>query len=303
MKILVLGGNGYLGSRVVHALVQEGHFVVCTRRASSNLNRLQDLLEGESSGQLQFIPASEDGVEAALQDTAFEAVCNMACHYGGRNSSGEDILDANLQFPLKVLVKAAEAGVGKFLTMGTGLPDELNLYSFSKRMLGEFGSFYAKQYGIHFYHLKLEMFYGSDEPAERFLPGLIRNMLQGRRVDVTLGTQHRDIISAEDVVRAVIQCLHAGGNGYQEISVGTGIAPAVREIVEFIHRKTGEKSQIHFGAIPMRPGEPDCVADTTAITALFEHNGGWHPVFWQDGIARMIEDIGTKEKRKNEAFD
>lgn len=43
MNILILGATGYLGSKIVHNLIEKGHYLVCTKRATSDLCRLKDL--------------------------------------------------------------------------------------------------------------------------------------------------------------------------------------------------------------------------------------------------------------------
>ena len=62
MNVLVLGGNGYIGSKVVHELVHFGNIVVCTKRVSSNLMRLNDILD-----EIIMIPASVHSIEFVMQ--------------------------------------------------------------------------------------------------------------------------------------------------------------------------------------------------------------------------------------------
>ena len=83
------------------------------------------------------------------------------------------------------------------------------MYSFSKKMFSEFGRFYAEKHGIIFNSLLLEMFYGADEPKNRFLPSIISKMINGEPVETTLGTQHRDIISSDDIVNAILLVLYS----------------------------------------------------------------------------------------------
>ena len=143
LNVLILGGNGYLGSKVTRQLIEAGNCVVCTKRQSSDLSRLSDL---EKS--INWIPASIDSVDTATKYTPFDYVLNMACNYGRENVLYDNVLDANIEFPLKVLNKTVERGTKKFITIGTGLPDELNMYSFSKKMMNEFGRFYSEKHGI-----------------------------------------------------------------------------------------------------------------------------------------------------------
>ena len=53
------------------------------------------------------------------------------------------------------------------------------------------------------------MLYGADEPKNRFIPDLIGKMLRGEAVNVTEGTQHRDIIAVDDIINAIIAIIHS----------------------------------------------------------------------------------------------
>lgn len=278
-NFLILGGNGYLGSKIVHSLIGEGNTIVCTKREKSNLSRVADI-----KNKIIWVQASVDAIDAALQYTSFDYVLNMACNYGRSNVLYDSVIEANIEFPLKVLNKAVESGTKNFLTIGTGLPEEFNMYSFSKKVYGSFGQFYVDKHGVNFMNLKLEMIYGADEPEDRFLSSVVRKMLNGEDIETTLGTQKRDIIAVSDVIKAILLIINSDINGYHEISVGTGISPSISEIVDFIWEETGRKSKVSKGAIPMRKGEPDCIADTTFLQSL----GTWNPVDWQTGIREMV---------------
>ena len=294
MNILVLGGNGYLGSKVVRRLVNEGHTVVCTKRKNSDLGRLSDL-----SGRILWIPAAVDAIDAVIRFVKFDYSLNLACNYGRNTVLYDNVIESNIEFPLKTLNELVMAGTKNFLTIGTGLPDDLNMYSFSKKTFSEFGKFYAEKHGINFFELRLEMLYGADEPEDRFLPSVIGRMIAGEDVDTTVGTQRRDIISAEDAVKAIFLVMNSDIRGFREIPVGTGIAPTISEILDFIWEKTGRRSRLNKGAIPLRPNEPDCAADTGFLRTL----GEWKPVFWQDGLLQMIKEKQKKEKDRYENPD
>ena len=279
MNILILGGNGYIGSKITRALISANNSVVCTKRVSSELSRLNDLQD-----KILWIPASVDGVTSAMQYMSFDYVLNMACNYGRSTVLYDDVIEANLEFPLRILNTVVERGTNKFLTIGTGLPDNFNMYSFSKKVLSEFGRFYSERHNIVFNSLQLEMFYGADEPRNRFLPSIITKMIAGEPVDTTIGTQRRDIISSDDIVKAIMMVIESNLKGYHEIPVGTGEAPTISEIVDYIWEMTGKKSRINKGAIPIRENEPDCLADTTILKTI----GCWNPIPWKNGIKNMI---------------
>lgn len=285
MKILLLGGNGYLGSKVARALLEAGNSIVCTTRASSSLSRIADI-----KNRLTLIPASIDAIEATAIATQFDYVINAVCSYGRSGSSYDDVIEANTVFPLRILNNVTENKKCYYMTIGTGLPDSLNIYSFSKKILNEFGKFYCEKCDMNFCCLSLEMFYGADEPSDRFFPSTIRKMLRGEDIDMTVGSQHRDIISIQDVVQAIMMVISAQLTGYWEIPIGTGVAPSLSEVMDYMWNLTGRKSKLNKGAIPMRAKEPDCVADVSVIKGI----GQWSPMPWKKGIKDMIEDIDSQ---------
>lgn len=279
MNILLIGGNGYLGSKVTNALSANGHVVIGTRMSGSDISKITDR-------NVTWIPASFEAAETALKFMDMDCIVNLACNYG-KGVSGKTVIDANLVFPLGMLSLAVERGVKKYVTIGTSLPDTLNMYSYTKKKMSEFGRFYSEENGICFCNLLLEMFYGWDEPSDRFIPSVIRDMLCGRDVNTTLGTQKRDIISVDDVVKAILAVTERALSGYHDIPVGTGEAPAISEIIDFIWEETGQRSKLNKGAVPLRRNEPDCIADTEFLNLICD----WKPVKWKTGLRNMIREI------------
>ena len=293
MDILILGGSGYLASKIAKQLVDDNN-IVCTRRKESKMQYIERELNNRKD-EIKFIPASLEAIQVALQYTSFDIVINLVCNYGRNNTLYDNVLEANIEFPLEVLNCLVEHGTKRFITIGTGLPVNFNMYSFSKNIFSEFGEFYVKQHGINFINLKLEMFYGWDEPRNRFIPGLIHDMIDGKEINVTVGTQLRDIIAVDDVVMIILAVVKSNLiEGFQEISIGTGVAPAISELVNYIWERTGRKSKINYGSVPLRYNEPDCVADITLIKKFIIKD--YEPIFWKDGILNMIEKIKMEGK-------
>ena len=118
MRFLVLGGNGYLGSKVVNELSLKKHRVVATKRTNSNMDRVM-------AKDILWIPAQVDAIKTAMlyETEPFDWVLNMVCNYGNSNMLYDDCIAANFQFPLEVLNLAVGFGVCNYLTIGTGLPD------------------------------------------------------------------------------------------------------------------------------------------------------------------------------------
>lgn len=280
MNILVLGGNGYLGSKLIAQLVQKKENVFSTIREQSDLSRLNEV-----KNNINFVKAKYADIKRLLSDEKIDCVVNMVCDYGKK--CNRDMIYSNLMFPIEVLELASTYKVDQFIAIDTALPKDLNLYSFTKNSFSEYGKFYSEKYGIDFVDLKVQMYYGFDEPQDRFIPATIRKMICGDIVNTTYGTQLRDIIAVEDVVNLIVEIIYRQIRGFNSIDIGTGTAPAISELVDFIWEKTGRKSVVNKGAIPMRPNEPNCIADMSIVHRILDYK----PIYWKDGISKMIDDI------------
>lgn len=280
--VLVLGGTGYLGAKIVRKLVENNNKVIITKRNKSNIYRISDIAD-----KVTFISSDVSAVETAIHYENIDWILNMICNYGRSNVLYDTVIESNIMLPLSVLNIAAEHGIKNFLTIGTGLPAKFNMYSFSKDCFAGFGKFYVEKHGINFIDLRLEMFYGCDEPDDRFIKRCVLQCLQGEELLLTDGMQHRDIIAIDDVVSVILYAVDYFKSGYNDLSVGTGEAPTVREIIEYIHKESKSTSNLRFGAVPRREGEPDCRADISCLEAI----GYKCKYSWQEGLSKMIEEL------------
>ncbi len=271
MTVLVLGGTGYLGGNIVDRLVRANHAVICTVRPDSDCSRLQ-----LSSGQVTLISSRLEQVEITLRNTKVDWVINGVCTYNQNKSLYGDMLESNVIFPLGVLNCAIKYGVRNFMTMGSSLPSDLNVYSFTKSKFGEFGEFLSHRDPLNFIELKLEMFYGGlFEPDSRFLKSCKNKLQHNETLQLTEGVQKRDLVRVEDVVEIIMKFLERDNStGFHSYDVGSGEQHSIREIVEFLKDTYKSESKLEFGAIPSRIGEPDTLSDTSWMKEL-----GYTPKF------------------------
>ena len=282
MRIMVLGASGYLGKHIAEKLQKQGHAVVRAVRKPE----CQDSCDGKV-----FIKAVPEVIQREIEDGQYDWIINCAAVYERVDTAVHEVVDANLIFALQVLNCAVEAGVKNFLTIDTSLPENLNLYSFTKKSFAQFGKLYAEKYGMHFVNVVLEMFYGEDEPENRFLVHCCKSMRNGEELRLTVGTQKRDIIYIEDVCRAIEILLNAPIAGYVNVPLGSGEAVSVRTILEYMHKVMASESKLLFGAVPMRENEPDCEADISLLKSY-----GYEVKYpWMRGIKHLCERIEERE--------
>lgn len=283
-SILFLGGTGYLGEKVVRKVAAFGQYCCyCTAR-----HKTFKPVDG-----VQYIGSDNAAIEELLQKENIYLIINMACSYDHGLLLYHDVIESNIAFPLGVLNLSVQHGVRNFITIGTGLPEDFNMYSVSKNCFSDFGRFYSKKHGINFVNIRLEMFYGADEPGDRFLAYVADRLFRNEEIDLTEGTQKRDIILVDDVVRVVVEIINRPLQGFMEIPVGSGEAPTIRQIVLYMKEITGSNSVLNWGKKPMRTGgEPDCVADLSVLNTM----GIKIQNDWKAGLKKMLEE------RKREGF-
>lgn len=275
MRILVLGATGYVGTKLIDHIIC-GNEVYCAVRSTSDIRNIR-------KAGAEIVPVeSLNGLPSSL-----DVFVNLSCKYMGNSKCSNDIVESNLCVPLRVLSKCVDIGVRKVVTIGTGLPDNFNEYTYSKKMFSDYGRWLTHgRTELSFYNVKLETYYGPDEPAGRFIPSVIGKLKTGEPVKLTEGTQKRDIIHIDDVVCNLKRMiLDIDELGYHDIPLGTGDSPTIREIIDYLKRACGSHSDLMYGAVPMRPGEPNSVADIEQMRKY----GIEAKINWKDGLKSICE--------------
>lgn len=267
MNFLILGGTGYLGSKLIHYLLQDkDNHIICIKRKESSLERLLSILD---CGRLSFWDVNEAEDLHREWKGAIDWFINCSCRYCRGDVTETEIMEANFLVPLRFFMLCREYGeVRKFLTIDTGLPADLNLYCKAKNEFARLGRWYAETEDLKpivFYNVLLENFYGEDEPKERFLHYVIDKLKKNEEVLLTEGDQHRDFIYIEDVIEMIGMLLNRHSvseqRGYFDVPLGTGEGPTIREMVEWLRDTLQSQSVLKFGAVPKRRNEPDSIAD------------------------------------------
>lgn len=279
MKFLVVGGTGYLGSKFVEKSNEQGNEIYCWRRSANkriHFNKKVTYYDGGLEHLANF-----------LNEKKIDVILYAACVYDGVDNNIES-LEANLELPIKVMSIACKSYTHKFIHIGTSLPSNVNFYSLTKNQVSEFGQYYVENnHGFSYSEILLESFYGPDQPKNRFLTQCVLKMLKNEDIELTQGLQHRDYVHINDVINALLIISHHMEPGYSEYSLGSGTAPSIREILEYMKHETKSKSNLLFGAKASRVNEPDCCANLMALNRL-----GFHPLYnWKTGITELTNFV------------
>jgi len=278
MRILLTGGTGYLGSHLVKRMLENGHEMACIVQDKENLNRLKPFRD-----QVKIIPTEVMALD--IRNFCPEVVIHTACVYSRGLNTEKDIFEGNLGFPFEVLQLATECGAKKWINTATILPCMTNSYALSKEQFCQWGKFYAETEKIQFINLRLEQFYGEDAPEDYFLTWVINKLKNDEPLELTAGTQKRDLIHIDDVLRTyeiVVEKDFSENN--KEIPVGTGVAPSIREVVEFLKKLIKSNSELCFGAVSMCNDKIESSCNVSTLQEL----GVLPMIPWKEGLKRVV---------------
>ena len=257
-KVLVTGGNGFLGSHVVDEL--------------KNLN-VKDI----------FTPASKDydlrnrtDCKKVLKD--IDVVFHLASTSGGimflKERPAEAFYD-NIMMGVNLIHEAKEAGIEKLIITGAvssypklapipfnekniwdGYPDETNApYGIAKRTLLVQSQAYRQQFDFNSIILFLTNLYGPkdhfDPTSATVIPALINKISSAKKQtekSVSIwgdGTPTRDFLYVQDAVRGLMLAAEKYDEGLP-INLGSDQETTINELVNLISKITGFKGQIKW---------------------------------------------------------
>ena len=288
MKILLTGASCFLGSALALHWLNTGHQVALLLRPTSKLNRLSDLAGLFDIG----LCTTDVEVNAFVRKVQPEVVVHTACAYGREGETSLQLFDANLRLGLVILQALQQAAQPvSFINTGTALAPELSSYALSKNQFAQWGRLLATQSGgqLRFANVLLQHMYGPGDDASKFTSHVLHACHRNDpALKLTAGAQARDFIYIDDVVSAYDALLTQRHrlDSVQDIEVGSGVAPTIRQFVETAHRHTASCTELRFGALPYRANEAmHCLADIEFMTQL-----GWYPAFdLNAGLKKTIE--------------
>jgi CDP-paratose synthetase len=282
--VLLTGGTGYLGSKILKQLVDKGYNIIILKRSFSSTVKIIKFISKITCYDIDLVP-----LETIFRENCIDTVLHCATNYGRKDPNPEKVIEANLLFPLKLLELSKKYHVNCFINTDTILDKQINWYSLSKKQFKDWLSFYQQDFIC--INIALEHFYGSGDDASKFVTYLIRNLLKNvDKIDLTEGKQKRDFIYIDDVVSAFVKIIELSDNfnrEFYEFEIGTNHPLSIYEFAKLAKKLSGNMHTIlNFGAIPYRDNElMDYNADTSEIFKL-----GWkcnNTV--EEGLKKMIE--------------
>ncbi|MCR5613909.1 UDP-glucose 4-epimerase GalE [Treponema sp.] len=296
MKVLVIGGAGYIGSHVVKELMAKGHKVTVFDNLSSglkqNLFAENDFIQGDILNTTDLDAAFGRGFDAFIHLAAFKAAGESMIKpekYSVNNITGTlNILNSATAHDCKYMVfssSAAVFGEPQYLPIDENHPkNPENYYGYTKLSIEQFMAWYDKLKGLKYAALRYfnaagydpeGVLYGLEQNPANLLPiimevacGMREKMkIFGNDYDTRDGTCIRDYVHVTDLAIAHVKALEyiSSKNESLTVNLGSETGTTVTEMVEAARRITGHAIPADY--VERRAGDPACLVASAKYAA------------------------------------
>jgi UDP-glucose 4-epimerase len=294
MRILVLGGCGFIGTHIVDWLATAGHEVRVLSRRPETLRppvpgvdyRLADCRDGEA-------------VSAAL------ASCDCVIHAfsatmpGNADADPATDVSANLLPLIDLLDRMGRAGVGRLIFLSSGgmvygVPvsqpikeqdplQPIGSYGIVKVAMESYITLSARNRGLRAVILRPSNVYGKRQGrdgAQGLVNTLLRRALTQDQVEIWGdGSIIKDYLNVADLARLCLLAVESNVQGV--FNAGSGTGWSVRQLIGLVQEVTGRQLDVAYG-LSRSVDSPSTILDVTAARQAF----GWAPAIGlREGLA------------------
>jgi UDP-glucose 4-epimerase len=301
-RVLVTGGAGFIGRRLVQSLAKAGHEVTVL-----DLRPFPDAGIGMVTGDIR-----DDAVLARAVRPGTDTIFHLAAVTSVVNSIDDPAgtYQTNVAATAGLLERARTTGVRAFLFASTNAVvgdvgaatiterspmRPLSPYGATKAAAEMLLSCYAGVYGMAACALRFSNVYGPGmQHKDSFIPRLMRAARDGKGVQVRGdGSMIRDVVHVDDVIAGIVAAWRASRTG--PVILGSGQSVTVMDMVEAARSVTGAPLPVEH--VPAGPGEmPAVLLDISVAREL-----GYAPAYdLKSGLATVWPEFAGAEEATSE---
>ena len=298
MKFVVTGGIGFIGSYIVKHLLTHNHEVIVVDDFSRG--RLENLAGFEEQVNLQKLDILDfnslkdvvngsDGIfhQAALTSVP-ESFIQKEKYHSVNVVGTENIFKLAKEFSIKVVYASSSSVYGNT----TSIPITEN---FERKPINPYGitklddEKLAKKYhdlGVSIIGLRYFNVYGIGQTND--YAGVITKFYDNIQADESPiifgnGSQTRDFISVEDVVKANLLSMQSDTD-FTHLNIGTGITTSIKELANLMIKLSGKPLETKFDKLPQ--GD---IKESQADVRIAKKMINWsYEISLQDGLENFF---------------
>jgi dihydroflavonol-4-reductase len=309
MKIFVTGGHGFIGSRVVHMLIQNGHEVRCLVRATSKTHRIDGLAVQRFVGDVRDKASLVEGMKGT-------DACIHLASVSSWNEIRSDALEATIIDGTKNILEAAkEAGAKRVVFVSSALAvngskdpvvfDETSAFDVKDPAL-RYAHAKHKAEGIALEHAKNGLDVVIVNPGEVYGPeddgfitaGNIKDILVGWPALTCRGGTA--VTHVDDVAEGMILALEKGRSGERYILGGDNLS--VEELVRLVLDIAAKKTPVLKLPNGIVKGLIQGMAKIHLPTPVIPEVLDYATLFWFMDSSKAKRELGYRPRSARDAI-
>jgi len=318
-KVLVTGADGFIGSHLVEALVDEG----CLVRAFVYYNSFNtwgwlDSLACAHDGTIEIFTGDirdPHGVQKAMEgvDLVFHLAALIAIPFSYH--SPDSYVDTNIKGTLNVLQAARALNPAKVLVTSTSevygtaqyVPiDEKHPfqgqspYSATKIGADRLAESFFRSFNLPVTIVRPFNTFGPRQSARAFIPTVITQLLDGRD-ELKLGSLHptRDLVFVKDTVSGFIEIAKSDKTNGEEINIATQNEISMGDLALELISLIRPIAKVVSDEVRIRPGKSE-VERLLGANEKIQALTAWRPKYsLRDGLAITIDWFRDPKNRSN----
>jgi len=282
-KILITGGNGFIGKNAQKYLVGKGYNVEAPPSDELNILKQEDWekWEGKEISHVlhlagkTFVPDSWAEPEDFFQTNVMGAL--QAIRFCRKAQVGMTYISAYIYGQPQTIPLPETAEVK---------PD--NPYAKSKHMGEELCEFFSGNFGMDITVLRLFNVYGPGQKKNFLIPYVLSQALDSGDIIVVQDEKpKRDFVYINDVCHAMELSIQ-NTSGFHIFNVGSGVSFSVREIIDKVQEAAHTEKRVYSYKNKRKNELDDVIADIRKI----KKEWGWEPQMTLDaGIHQCVEEM------------
>jgi len=261
-KVLVIGGEGFIGQHLVSKL-NDFHAEVISLGVKTRVDTI-------AKEYLAVDIRDKNKLEKILKHYDFDYVFNLGGYieHSPYSEHGRDVMDVHYVGLLNLLGQINSSKLKCFVHIGSsdeygGAPSPQNEalreaaispYSAAKVAGTHLIQALARSEGFPGVVVRPFLTYGPGQDISRFIPQVISGCLNNTSFPVSEGEQLRDFCYVDDVVQGMLLAASTKAAFGEVINIASGIPVSVRSVIEAVKNIIGKGEPI-WGAVEYRPGE------------------------------------------------
>lgn len=301
MKVLVLGGNGFIGAAVVDRLLADGHHVRLLLRNGRHphrrfleTDRIQVFSDvGVNAGALDNVTPGMDVVIHLISATTPSAsMINPATDVKVNLEISLEILEAARRHAIKKIIFGSSGGtvygVPEYLPVDEMHPtNPIVSYGIVKLAVEKYFQMYETLYGIETLIMRISNPYGERQFGSRgqgVIGAFIGNALKEIPLEIWGdGSVVRDYLYVGDVAAAFGEAVCYRGES-RLFNISSGVGVSLNQLAELVTSQAGVKLQVRY-----KPPRGFDLPANVLSNSVARRELGWAPeVALSEGISRTI---------------